>query len=118
MIQRFADGVGIEPRFQERLGGSAECRKPSRKLPGRHGGIGSVAQHAEMSIDRRHYMSDEPVEAVSEPALQLVDEITSSRPRKGTSPIGHCRPFRPDQRTILTDGLLGPTLLPSICSGL
>jgi hypothetical protein len=44
--------------------------------------------------------------------LQLVDEIGFiAAPRKGTSPIGHCRPFRPaaEKRATL---LIGP-----ICSG-
>jgi hypothetical protein len=52
-------------------------------------------------------VSDEPVEGRLRAGLQLMDKIGFiAAPRKGTSPIGHCRPFRPaaEKRATLLNG--------------
>src|SRR5258705_5065783 len=97
MIQRFADGDAVEPRFQRAA--LAEVANAPKGLQenflGAIGGIGSVAKHAEDEvIDWRMLVSGEPVEGRLRSRLQLVDEIGFiAAPRNCTSPIGHCRPF-------------------------
>jgi len=99
VIQRFADGDAVEPRFQRAA--LAEIADAAEGLQenflGAVGGVRSVAEHAEDKvIGRRMIVSDEPVEGRLRAGLQLMDEIGFiAAPRKGTSPIGHCRPFRP-----------------------
>ena len=98
VIQRFADGDAVEPRFQRAA--LAEIADAAEGLQenflGAVSGVRSVAKHAEDEvIDRCMIVSDEPVEGCLRAGLQLVDEIGFiAAPRKGTSPIGHCRPFR------------------------
>src|SRR5712691_5985252 len=100
VIQRFADGDAVEPRFQRAA--LAEIADAAEGLQenflGAVGGVRSVAEHAEDKvIDRRMIVSNEPVEGRLRAGLQLMDDIGFiAAPRKGTSPIGHCRPFRPD----------------------
>src|SRR6267143_1807080 len=98
MIQRFANSDAVEPRFQRAA--LAEIANAAKGLQenflGAVGGIGSIAKHAEDEvIDRRMIVRDEPVEGRLRARLQLMDEFGFiAAPRKGTSPIGHCRPFR------------------------
>jgi len=100
VVQRFADGDAVEPRFQRAA--AAEIANAAEGFQenflGTVGGIGSVAKHAEDEvIDRRMIVRDKPVEGRLRAGLQLVDEIGFvAAPAEGTSPIGHCRPFRPD----------------------
>src|SRR5713226_8454404 len=100
VIQRFANGDAIEPSFQRaalaKIANAAEGLQEN--FLGAVGGIGSVAKHAEDEvIDRRVIMRDEPVEGRLRARLQLMDEISFiAAPRKGTSPIGHFMPFRPE----------------------
>ena len=100
VIQRFANRDAVEPRFQRAA--LAEIANPAEGFQenflGAVGGIGSIAEHAENEvIDRSMVVRDEPVEGRLRAGLQLVDEIGFiAAPAKGTSPIGHCRPFRPD----------------------
>jgi len=57
---------------------------------------------------------DEPVEGRLRAGLQLMDEFGFiAAPRKGTSPIGHCRPFRPAcwKRATLLIGPITPFVL-------
>src|SRR6266704_2260410 len=100
VIQRFANRDAVEPRFQRAaLAETANAAKGLQEnFLGAVGGIGSIAQHAENEvIDRCMIVSDEPVEGRLRACLQLVDEFGFiAAPAKGTSPIGHCRPFRPD----------------------
>jgi hypothetical protein len=113
VIQRFADGDAVEPRFQRAA--LAEVADAAEGLQenflGAVGGVRSVTKHAEDEvIDRRMIMGDEPVEGRLRAGLQLVDEIGFiAAPRKGTSPIGHCRPFRPAAE-IRATLLFGPTI--------
>src|SRR5437899_11754303 len=92
VIQRFADGDAVEPRFQRaalaEIADAAEGLQEN--LLGAVGGVRSVAEHAEDKvIDRRMIVSDEPVEGRLRAGLQLIDEIGFiAAPRKGTSPIG------------------------------
>ena len=91
VIQRFADGDTVEPRFQRAA--LAEIADSTEGLQenflGAVGGVRSVAEHAEDKvIDRCMIVSDEPVEGRLRARLQLVDEIGFiAAPRKGTSPI-------------------------------
>src|SRR5258706_11889719 len=98
VIQRFANGDAVEPRFQRAaLAEIANAAEGFQKdFLGAVGGIGSVAKHAEdQVIDRRMIVRDEPVEGRLRAGLQLMDEFGFiPPPRKGTSPIGYCRPFR------------------------
>src|SRR6266700_158531 len=100
VIQRFANRDAGEPRFQRAaLAETANAAKGLQEnFLGAVGGIGSIAKHAENEvIDRCMIVSDEPVEGRLRARLQLVDEFGFiAAPAKGTSPIGHCRPFRPD----------------------
>src|SRR5713101_9911629 len=100
VIQCFANGDAVEPRFQRAaLAEIADTAKGFQKdFLGAVGGIGSVAKHAEdQVIDWRMIVRDEPVEGRLRASLQLMDEFGFiAAPRKGTSPIGHCRPFRLD----------------------
>jgi len=78
VIQRFANGDAVEPRFQRAaLAEIANAAKGFQKdFLGAVGGIGSVAQHAEdQVIDRRMIVRDEPVEGRLRAGLQLVDEF-------------------------------------------
>src|SRR6202521_2045287 len=115
VIQRFADGDAVEPCFQRaalvEFADAAEGLQEN--FLGAVGGIGSVAKHAEDEvIDRRMIVSDEPVEGRLRAGLQLVDEIGFiAAPRKGTSAIGHCPPFRPDVTSI--SGGCGSTYHPA-----
>ena len=100
VIQSFANGDAIEPRLQR--ASPAEIPYAAESLQENFlravGGVGSVAEHAEdQVIDRPVIMRDESVEGRLRACLQLVDEFGFvAAPRKGASPIGHCRPFRPD----------------------
>jgi len=100
VIQRFADGDAVQPRLQRAT--LAEIADAAESLQENFlcavGSIGSVAKHAKDEvIDRCMIVSDQPVEGRLRAGLQLVDEIGFiAAPAKGTSPIGHCRPFRPD----------------------
>src|SRR5205807_6287048 len=113
VVQRFANRDAVEPRLQRtalaEIANSAESFQEN--FLGAVGGIGSIAEHAENEvIDRSMVVRDEPVEGRLRAGLQLVDEIGFiAAPTKGTSPIGHCRPFRPaaEKRATL---LNGPTL--------
>jgi len=100
MIQRFANGDAVEPRFQRAaLAEIANAAKGFQEnFLGAVGGIGTVAKHAEDEvIDRRMVVRNEPVEGRLRASLQLMDEFGFiAAPRKGTSPIGHCMPFRLD----------------------
>jgi len=100
VIQRFANRDAVEPRFQRaalaEITNSAEGFQED--FLGAVGGIGSIAEHAENKvIDRSVVVRDKPVEGRLRAGLQLMDEIGFiAAPTKGTSPIGHCRPFRLD----------------------
>ncbi len=100
VIQRFANGDAVKPCFQRAaLTKITDAAKSLQEnFLGAVGGIGSVAKHAEDKvIDRRMVVRDEPVEGRLRAGLQLMDEFGFiAAPRKGTGPIGHCRPFRPD----------------------
>jgi len=78
VIQRFADGDAVEPRFQRAaLAETANAAKGFQEnFLGAVGGIGSVAKHAEDEvIDRRMIVRDEPVEGRLRAGLQLMDEF-------------------------------------------
>jgi len=78
VIQRFADGDAVEPRFQRAaLAEIANTAKGFQEnFLGAVGGIGSVAKHAEDEvIDRRMVVRDEPVEGRLRAGLQLMDEF-------------------------------------------
>jgi len=78
MIQRFANGDAVEPRFQRAaLAEIANAAKGFQKnFLSAVGGIGSVAKHAEDEvIDRRMVVRDEPVEGRLRAGLQLMDEF-------------------------------------------
>src|SRR5256885_15987241 len=100
VVQRFANRDAVEPRFQRAA--LAEIANPAKGFQenflGAVGGIGSIAEHAENEvIDRSMVVRDKPVEGRLRAGLQLMDEIGFiAAPTKGTSPIGHCRPFRLD----------------------
>src|SRR5437870_7756885 len=100
VIQGLSDGDAVEPRFQRAA--LAEIADAAEGLQenflGAVSGVRSVAKHAEDEvIDRRMIVSDKPVESRLRAGLQLVDEIGFiAAPAKGSSPIGHCRPFRPE----------------------
>src|SRR6266581_1030262 len=100
VIQRFANRDAVEPSFQRAaLAETANAAKGFQKnFLGAIGGVGRISEHAEDEvIDRRMIVRDEPVEDRLRAGLQLMDEFGFiAAPRKGTSPIGHCRPFRPD----------------------
>src|SRR5260370_432606 len=117
VIQRFANGDAIEPSFQRAaLAETADAAESLQKnFLGAVGGIGSVAQHAEDEvIDWRMIVRDEPVEGCRRAGLQLMDEFGFiAAPTKGTSPIGHCRPFRPEMFCTLSGYGARATLLRS-----
>src|SRR5260370_25764360 len=114
VIQRLANRDAVKPRFQRAA--LAEIANAAKGLQenflGTVGSVGSIAKHAENEvIDRSMIVSDEPVEGRLRAGLQLMDKIGFiAAPTKGTSPIGHCRPFRPaaEKRATL---LNGPTYL-------
>ena len=116
VVQRFANRDAVEPRFQRAA--LAEIANPAKGFQenflGAVGGIGSIAEHAENKvIDRSVVVRDEPVEGRLRAGLQLMDEIGFiAAPTKGTSPIGHCRPFRPaaEKRVTLLRSNLGQGL--------
>src|SRR5438445_29784 len=89
-------------RPQKRLKNFLQRANPAKGFQenflGAVGGIGSIAEHAENEvIDRSMVVRDKPVEGRLRAGLQLMDEIGFiAAPTKGTSPIGHCRPFRLD----------------------
>src|SRR5882762_3819487 len=78
VIQRFANGDAVEPRFQRAaLAETANAAKGFQEnFLGAVSGIGSVAKHAENEvIDRRMVVRDEPVEGRLRAGLQLMDEF-------------------------------------------
>src|SRR6267143_176006 len=99
VVQRLANGDAIEPSLQRAA--LAEIANAAKGLQenflGAISRVRSVAQHAEDEVvDRRMIVGAEPVECRLRASLQLVDEFGFIvAPKKGTSPIGHCRPFRP-----------------------
>src|SRR5438477_12464901 len=98
VVQRFTNRDAVQPRFQRAA--LAEIANPAEGFQenflGAVGGIRSVAEHTENEvIDRSMVVRYKPVEGRLRAGLQLVDEIGFiAAPTKGTSPIGHCRPFR------------------------
>ena len=100
VVQRFTNRDAVQPRFQRAA--LAEIANPAEGFQenflGAVGGIRSVAEHTENEvIDRSMVVRYKPVEGRLRAGLQLVDEIGFiAAPTKGTSPIGHCRPFRLD----------------------
>ena len=78
VIQRFANGDAVEPRFQRAaLAEIANAAKGFQEnFLGAVGGVGGIAEHAEDEvIDRGMIVGDEPVEGRLRAGLQLVDEI-------------------------------------------
>src|SRR5215467_2005067 len=65
-------------------------------------------------------MRDKPVEGRLRARLELVDEFGfTAAPTKGTSPIGHCRPFRPESTATPTyrDRILKEPVFPARTAG-
>src|SRR5438046_2580199 len=100
LVQRFADGDAIEPGLQGTA--LAELTDAAKGLQKNFlcavGGVRGITEHAEdQVINRRMIMSGQPVEGRLRARLELVDKFRfAAAPTEGTSPIGHCRPFRPE----------------------